>query len=108
MSLLVNVQPLRKHGVRLDVPPPVSDGYFRVEKRQGYTALLLISHKGGITMLGPLFEPRITRSEPDGFVLLGFETGEGKASFVQEWLVSSYTGTFMAPRVILSGERTFQ
>lgn len=93
MSLVLNVRPLRSKGIRQDAPPPVVDGYFRTEKCKGYTALLLVSHKGGITMLGPLYEPRLSRTEPDGFVLLGFEVGDDGAAYVQEWLCTSYAGT---------------
>lgn len=95
--LLLNVRLLRKQGIRLDHPGLVSDGYFRVERLKGYVALSLISHKGGIVMLGPLYEPKLNRTEPDGFVLLGFEVGDDGASYVQEWLCTQYTGTFMLP-----------
>lgn len=95
--LLLNVQPLRKQGIRLDVLGPVADGYFRSERAKGFTALTLISHMGGIPLLGPLYEARLVRTEPEGFVLLGFEVGKDGASYVQEWLCTRFDGAIVRP-----------
>lgn len=98
--LLLNVQPLRKHGIRLDAPGPVADGYFRSERTKGFTGLTLISHKGGISLLGPLYEARLTRTEPEGFVLLGFEVCNDGASYVQEWLCTRFNSPIVWPFVV--------
>lgn len=95
--LLLNVQTLRKQGIRLDVPGPVADGYLRSERANGFTALTLISHMGGISRLGPLYEARLVRTEPEGFVLLGFEVGTDGASYVQEWLCTRFDGSIVRP-----------
>lgn len=95
--LLMNVQPLRKNGIRLDVPGLVMDGYFRSERAKGFTGLTLFSHRGGISLLGPLYEARLTRTEPEGFVLLGFEVCKDGASYVQEWLCTRFDGTIVRP-----------
>lgn len=95
--LLLNVQTLRKQGIRLDVPGPIADGYLRAERAKGFTALTLISHMGGIPRLGPLYEARLVRTELEGFVLLGFEVGTDGASYVQEWLCTRFDGTIVRP-----------
>ena len=79
------------------MPGPVADGYFRSERAKGFAALTLISHMGGITCLGPLYEARLVRTEPEGFVLLGFEVGQDGASYVQEWLCTRFDGAILRP-----------
>lgn len=95
MALVFSVRPLRKNGIRLTDPPQEAEGYFRVDKAKVHPELLLISHMGGITMLGPLYEPRLTRTEPQGFVLMGFEVGSDGAGVVQEWYCTASTSSFI-------------
>lgn len=52
---------------------------------------------GGIPLLGLLYEARITRTEPEGFVSLGFEVGNDGASYAQEWLSTRYGGSIIRP-----------
>lgn len=60
--LLLNLPPIRKRGIRLDVPELVGDGNLRAERAKGYTSPTLISHVGGISLLGPLYEARLNRN----------------------------------------------
>lgn len=83
--------------IRVTDAPATVEGFFRIDRTKGVPELLLISHMGGITMLGPLYEPRLTRAEPMGFVLMGFEVGGDGAGVVQEWYCSAIQSSFIQP-----------
>ena len=97
MAFLVSVRILRHRGARLDTPGQPHDGYLTVERQKATTGLSLISDRGGIRLLGPLYEARVLNASIDGLVLLGFER-EGDTSFVQEWLLGRYEAKLWGPR----------
>ena len=83
--LLVSVTPLRHAGVRSPGGKTV-EGYLRTERAGSTVAAYLISNFGGMSLAGPLFEPRLVRADHDGIVLQGFEKA-GDAAVVQEWRI---------------------
>jgi len=77
MAQVVNIQPLREHGVGVIDPPHVIGGYFRVGNLDGHISLAVVGHQPGRVLLGPLLDPRLVSAEPEGFVLYGMEHVSG-------------------------------
>lgn len=86
MAQIVNIQPLRVHGIRVTDLPDVVGGYFKVSHEGSHVALAVVGTQTGRLLLGPILDPMVVAAEPEGFVLQGTECSEG-CNQPQEWLV---------------------